>query len=108
MTSKIVVAVVVLWALGTLMGDDDSKEAGGNGRLSRNASQQESYTDSESDPEITAAMVVDISPSLSSQRFCRIANMFGYDLALDSFKSGYGEATDPSAEEVFDEALSRC
>jgi hypothetical protein len=108
MTSKIVVALVVLWALGTLIGDEESKQAGGSGRLSGHASQRESYSDSGPDSEITAAIVVDITPSLSGPKFCRSANMLGYDLALDSFKSGYGVATDPSAEDVFDEALSRC
>jgi hypothetical protein len=58
---------------------------------------------------ITAEMVVDTMGTATIAEFCRsyftIAN---YDLAFAAFESSYGSAKEPSAEAVFDEAISRC
>ncbi|HEX9431009.1 MAG TPA: hypothetical protein VF944_11595 [Candidatus Bathyarchaeia archaeon] len=55
-------------------------------------------------------MIVDITIAGNPNtlvKFCHAYRVVGYDLALAAFKDGYDE-TDPSAEEVFREAVSRC
>jgi hypothetical protein len=58
--------------------------------------------------EITPAMVVDASFTKKElARFCDAYNLVGYDLGLAAFENGYDES-DPPAEEVYLEAVSRC
>jgi hypothetical protein len=59
--------------------------------------------------EVTAEDVVDVMPASSITQFCTLYDQIAdYDLALDSFTDGYGYGQNPSAQEVFDETLSRC
>ena len=58
--------------------------------------------------EIPAELVVDAMGSDTISEFCvAYFNVGDYDLSLDAFSQGYVEL-DPSAEEVFDELLTRC
>ena len=58
--------------------------------------------------EITAADVVDTMTAAQIQTFADAYYQTGdNDLALASFTEGYGYGQDPSAQEVFDELLTR-
>lgn len=60
------------------------------------------------DDTITAAMVVDAMQESQRQEFCTAYfTLNDYDLGLQFFSRHY-DVPDPSAEEVFDELLSRC
>jgi hypothetical protein len=59
--------------------------------------------------EITPEFLVDTMGSKQVEAFCTgYIGVADHDLALSSFAEGYGTDQDPSAEEVFDELLSRC
>jgi hypothetical protein len=61
----------------------------------------------DSEPEITAEMVVDFGGPALTAEFCDSYYVLGYDLSLMAFSEGYHEV-DPSAEEMVDELVSRC
>jgi hypothetical protein len=59
--------------------------------------------------EVTADDVVDAAAPGVVDTFCTLYDDIGnYDAALDAFADGYGTSQNPSAQEVFDEILSRC
>jgi hypothetical protein len=59
--------------------------------------------------EVTADDVVDAAPAGVVDTFCTLYDDIGsYDAALAAFADGYGTSQNPSAQEVFDEILSRC
>jgi hypothetical protein len=74
------------------------------------ATEQPSSTPVEYETEdtgITAEMLVDFSGPALVADFCDNYDVLGYELALMAFSEGYTE-TDPSAQEVVDELISRC
>ena len=59
--------------------------------------------------EVTADDVVDATAPSVVDTFCTLYDEIGdYTAALGAFADGYGTSQNPSAQEVFDEMLSRC
>jgi hypothetical protein len=72
------------------------------------ASAPMSSVDSGPSYEITAEDVVDVMPTTTVTNFCNAYYTIGdYEVGLAQFSEGYTQSN-PSAEEVFDELLSRC
>jgi hypothetical protein len=67
-----------------------------------------SSVDSGTSYEITAEDVVDVMSTTTVTNFCNAYYAIGdYEVGLAQFSEGYTQSN-PSAEEVFDELLSRC
>lgn len=112
MFGKIIVALVVLGALGAVFGEEEAAPpAGESDSYVADDFGSDSGDDSDYEPEadfeITAEMVVDVTPGMATRKWCNSVYMLGYEAALEGFSSGYGKGQ-PTAREVFDEALSRC
>jgi hypothetical protein len=95
----IIGGLLVLGAIGNAIEDKDTT-----------SSSSSSTYEAPSNPyDVTAEDVVDIMQPSAVSEFCREYDLIGdYDAALYAFTGGYGPRQDPSAQEVFDEMLSRC
>lgn len=102
----ITLAVIALLIVAGYATDDSPTESNSNDAESE-ARIAETIGDA---PEfaISAELVVDTMDSATVEQFCTgYFNVGDYDLAFEAFRVGYSEP-DPSAEEVFDELLTRC
>lgn len=97
----IVLGVVGVLILGASLGEEDTATTPSAPNVTTNS-------DPAPEIEITAAMIVDVMGSDTVDEFCTNYFLIGdYDMAFAGFSQGYNEP-DPSAEEVFDELLTRC
>jgi hypothetical protein len=65
--------------------------------------------DEPTDLGVTPEMIVDAMGPAQEANFCNLSAQLGdYDAGLNAFTDGYGTSQNPSAQEVYDEFLSRC
>ena len=101
----------MLVALVAVIGVSIASTAGSNNSFTaaeREPVPYEAPVDAGTSYEISADDVVDAMGSSQQVEFCRISGQLTYGAALEAFAGGYGTSQDPSAQEVFDELLSRC
>ena len=91
--------VLALIAIGAFTNSDDSGSS---------YTPSTSSVDVGTEYEVTADEVVDVMGPAAEAEFCGYYDQLGYSAGFTAFEGGYGSGQDPSAQEVYDELVSRC